>query len=274
MTQQTPPGWYADPSGQPQQRYWDGQQWTSHTHPGAGNIPQQRTDSSKLEQIAELNVDGGHSPEKIQKQVGGVTSGAGGGTIFTEPVLVVNQKAKLVEVNTEYGVYSQQGNQIGTIVQVEQSALAKVVRFLGEYDQYMKHVLEIRDAHGQPMLKVTRPAKFLKSKVIVQRPDGTTVGEIVQQNVLGKKKFAIMANDQQIGEIRGEDWFSFELGLFDHTDSEVARITKTFEGFGKMLFTTADNYVLKLHRQLPDPLLSMVVASALTIDLAIHQDDR
>lgn len=25
-----PPGWYADPSGQPVQRWWDGTRWTEH----------------------------------------------------------------------------------------------------------------------------------------------------------------------------------------------------------------------------------------------------
>jgi hypothetical protein len=32
--------------------------------------------------------------------------------------------------------------------------------------------------------------------------------------------------------------------------------------------------VLQIHRQLPDPLLSMVVASALTVDTALKQDSR
>jgi hypothetical protein len=26
-------GWYADPDGQPIQRYWDGTAWTEHTRP-------------------------------------------------------------------------------------------------------------------------------------------------------------------------------------------------------------------------------------------------
>jgi Protein of unknown function (DUF2510) len=30
---QTPAGWYADPSGAPVQRYWDGTRWTESTHP-------------------------------------------------------------------------------------------------------------------------------------------------------------------------------------------------------------------------------------------------
>ena len=60
----------------------------------------------------------------------------------------------------------------------------------------------------------------------------------------------------------------------DDEVSEIARITKTWEGFAKTMFTTADNYVVQIHRQLQDPLASMVVASALTVDTALKQDQR
>ena len=61
--------------------------------------------------------------------------------------------------------------------------------------------------------------------------------------------------------------------IVDHTENEIARITKTWQGLAKAAFTTADNYVLQIHRQLADPLLSMVVASALTVDTVISQFD-
>lgn len=37
MTQ--PAGWYADPSGLPARRWWDGRQWTDHIQPGGDPTP-------------------------------------------------------------------------------------------------------------------------------------------------------------------------------------------------------------------------------------------
>jgi len=169
---------------------------------------------------------------------------------------------------------NQVGYILGSVVQVGQSTLKKVARFVSSLDQFMTHKLEIRDAQGQPHLVLTRPAKFIKSKVLVERPDGQPVGEIVQQNAIGKINFGIQVNGQQIGAIKAENWRAWNFAIVDHTDTEIARITKTWEGLAKTMFTTADNYVLQIHRQLPDPLLSLVVATALTVDTALKQDSR
>ena len=54
----------------------------------------------------------------------------------------------------------------------------------------------------------------------------------------------------------------------------MARITKTFEGVPKTAFTTADNYVVQIHAPQPEPLHTLIVASALSIDTALKQDAR
>lgn len=187
---------------------------------------------------------------------------------------MVNQKAELIELTNEYSVFDQQGNTAGPVAQVGQSGLRKVLRFVSGIDQYLTHRLEIRDAHGQPQLLLTRPAKFVKSRVLVQRPDGQPVGEIVQQNAIGKINFAIMAEGRQAGAVKAENWRAWNFAVVDHTGTEIARITKTWEGLAKTMFTTADNYVLQIHHQLPEPLLSLVVATALTVDTALEQDAR
>ncbi|HMS11458.1 MAG TPA: phospholipid scramblase-related protein, partial [Microthrixaceae bacterium] len=71
------------------------------------------------------------------------------------------------------------------------------------------------------------------------------------------------------------NWRAWDFAIHDETETEIARVTKTWEGLAKTMFTTADNYVLRVHRpDLPQPLLSLVVASALSIDTALKQDSR
>lgn len=225
-------------------------------------------------QQAAPQADPAKVQRQVQQQAGVAPSAQGGGSLFTEPVLVVNQKAKLIELTNEYSVMDQAGNTLGSVVQVGQSTLKKVARFVSSIDQFMTHKLEIRDAYGQPVLQLTRPRKFMKSRVIVEGADGRPIGEIVQQNMIGKINFAIMVNGQQAGAIRAENWRAWNFSIVDHADNEVARITKTWEGLAKTMFTTADNYVLQIHYQLPEPLLSLVVATALTVDTALKQDSR
>ncbi|WP_338702399.1 phospholipid scramblase-related protein [Streptomyces sp. Q6] len=298
----TPAGWYPDPQGTPQTlRWWDGSQWTEHTHagqaqaPAAGQVPQQQAHQPQQAHAmqgqqappqqppvqqqaygaqAQQHHDSARVQRQVQQQAGVAPAGQGGGSLFTEPVLVVNQKAKLIELTNEYSVMDQHGNVLGSVTQVGQTALKKALRFVSSVDQFMTHKLEIRDAYGQPQLVLTRPAKFMKSRVIVERPDGTPVGEIVQQNMIGKINFAMNVNGLQVGAIKAENWRAWNFAIVDQNDQEVARITKTWEGLAKTMFTTADNYVLQIHFQLPEPLLSLVVATALTVDTALKQDSR
>lgn len=264
------PGWYPDARDRRLVRWWDGTAWTANTRPA-----QAPSDSERIE----LDIERAHDPARVQRQVQRATGGrgggrAGGGTLFTEPVLVVNQRAKLIELANEFGVFDQHGNRIGGVVEVGQSPLKKVVRLLTNYDQFLTHRFEVRDAGHSTVLKVVRPAKVFKSRFLVTRADDSPIGEIVQENVFGKIRFGFVVNGQSVGGIFAENWRAWNFSIKDHTGAEVARVTKTWGGLVKAAFTTADNYVVEIPRPLPDPLASMVVASALTIDTALKQDSE
>ena len=276
----TEPGWYPDPYHRHQVRYWDGSSWTEHV----GDDGQQGTDPvGALDKFdSAMVVDEANDTAKIRDQVtgegwGGAGVGAtarGGGTLFTEPVLVVNQKAKIIELANQYGVFDRDGNQIGAVNQVGQSTLKKALRLLTSVDQFLTHKMEITDRSGSVVLRLTRPAKIFKSSVVVENANGTELGRVVQKNMIGKINFELESGGQRLGAIKAENWRAWNFRIEDATGTEVARITKTWEGLAKTMFTTADNYVVQIHRRLPQPLLSLVVASALSVDTALKQDDR
>ena len=266
-----PADWYPDPAGRHQHRYWDGTTWSEHVSDHGRQSVDPITVSAPLPTT-------GMSADKIQAQVRGkaglAASGPTGGGLMDQRVLVVNQKAKLIELSAEYAVYDESGTQIGAIRQVGQSALKKVARFVSSLDQFMTHSLQLVDMQGNVHLTVTRPAKFAKSKVHITDGAGNEIGSIIQQNMIGKIRFSLEGSGQALGSLNGENWRAWNFNLMDAEGMEIARITKTWEGFAKTMFTTADNYVLQIHSDLPDPLRSLVVASAVSVDLALKQDSR
>lgn len=189
--------------------------------------------------------------------------------------IVINQKAKLIEVTNEYKIRDEEGNDIGVIRQEGQSKLKKFARIVSSLDQFMTHELSVYDTDGTKVLGVVRPRKVMKSTVQVTDGDGTAVGEIRQQNMIGKIRFGLHDTaGNQIGEIRAENWRAWDFHIVDASDTEVARITKTWEGLAKTMFTTADDYLLEISGDVSGPLRRLVFASAVAVDTALKQDAR
>lgn len=270
--QQTPPNWYPDPFGRHEVRWWDGVQWTDQV----ASHGRQATDAPVAAHVPTAVVrDAARTRRDVAKAgVAGQGAWQGGGHLLNEPVLVVSQKAKLIEVNNEYGVFGADGRQLGMVRQVGQSTAKKLLRVVSNVDQFLTHKLQVCDVAGNVVLALTRPAKVLKSRVHVADGHGREVGEIVQENAIGKIHFGIVVGGRRIGSVNAENWRAWNFSIQDHAGTEVARITKTFEGVARTLFTTADNYVAQIHRPLEDPLRAMVVASALSVDTALKQDSR
>lgn len=268
MTGQAPANWYPDPYGRHELRFWDGYQWTHHI-------------SSAGRQGFDPPISALPAPKanphnkKIERQVrqAGITTNAqtGGGTLFTEPVLVVNQKPKLVEVNAEYAIYNQHGQQVGAVREVGQSFLRNAIAPLPNSSR--THRLQIVDHTGQILMVLTRPATIARSKVIVRTADGTEIGQIVQKNfgVIGRVRFSLESGDQKVGSINAEGWDVWDFNIQDADRNEVARITKTWAGLSKQMSTKRDKYVVEIHRPLADPLRSLVLGTAIAIDTALRQ---
>lgn len=275
MSVWTPPGWYPDPFGRFEHRYWDGVGWTEHVG-GGGRQYVDPPVAAPPPSVAGPAADSRRRPnKKVQREVrqAGVVAGrAGGGTLFTEPVLVVNQKAKMFELNAEYTVYDQCGLRIGFVREIGHTLMKKM--FVPGDGRHSSHRLQVCDPQGTPWLLLVRPTSLIKSKVNVMHADGSHVGQIVQKTlgIWGGVRFSLQVGDTRIGSLEAESWSAWDFTMTDHGGNEVARISKQWIGFAKQTFTKADHYVVEMHRVLEDPLRSLVIAAALTIDTVLFQE--
>ena len=179
-----PANWYPDPMGRHEYRYWNGTVWTEHV----SNQGVQTTDpvqGSRLDRFDDL-LTIGNEGARVAEQVSGTgwrgagieqTAFGGGGTLFTEPVLVVNQKAKLIELRNQYSVFDKDGQRIASVNEVGQGALRKLVRLFTKWDQFLTHRLEITDPQNRVIMRLVRPSKVFKSRVVVSGPDGAELGQ-------------------------------------------------------------------------------------------------
>jgi uncharacterized protein YxjI len=196
-------------------------------------------------------------------------------SLLDAPQLIVNQKAKLVELTNQYLIRDPEGNEIGHVQQEGQSKLKKVMRFTGDLDQFFTHTLSVYDAEGARVLELTRPRKLVKSRLLVKTGDGRTVGQIVQDNVFGKIRFNFVGvNDEVLGRIKAENWRAWDFSIVDATDHEVGRIDKKFVGVLKATFTTGDNYIVDISDEAQGDLRLMALAASVAVDTALKQDAR
>lgn len=187
--------------------------------------------------------------------------------------LIVNQKAKLIELTNEYAIRDEAGNQVGSIRQEGQSKLRKLARLVSSVDQFLTHRLSVYEADGTKLLELVRPRKLLKSSFNVTDGHGAPVGTIVQENVVGKKRFAMKGQaGEALGSIDAQNWRAWNFKIHDAAGLEVGRITKKWAGLGKELFTSADNYVIEIDPAAQGPLRLMALASASAVDTALKQD--
>ncbi len=263
-------GWYPDPLGRAEVRYFDGTAWTEHiSTEGDQQVDPFGTDASMTEGLVDFALTGANAAKFTFNR----PQWAGTGHLFTEPVLVVQQQGGMLVTSSNYEIEGHDGTRLGSVRQVGQSGAQQALRALTKYDKHMSHRFEVLDADGNVMLQLHRPAKMMKSKILVSDGAGNEIGKVVQENAFRKIRFDLQVGDQSIGQIKGTSWSDWDFEIFDSSGKEIGKVVKTFQGLSKAMLRGSDAYVVAMHEPLHDPLRQMVIASGVCIDTALHPEE-
>lgn len=188
----------------------------------------------------------------------------------TNPLLVRQPKRFLADLS-DYEVFDNHGRQVAQVREQGAGGGMQVLRALYRGTGGFARRVHVDDMFGHTRLIIQKHWSWVTASTSVLLPNGRLVGSIEQGMRFFGARFTLRDPDKHtIGVIEG-DVVGMDFRIKDPADHEVARVDRNIPDLGEV-FTTADSYVLhRRYSSLPQPLDTLVVASAIAIDLVLHE---
>ncbi len=149
--------------------------------------------------------------------------------------------------------------------------MTKLLRFT-EYKRMTPFDIQIRTVDGEQVVRVTRGAAFLLSKVAVFDARDRPIGGFHQKLLSVGGAFDVRdVRDRVVCTLKGK-WTGWDF-TFRAGDEEFARVTKKWAGAGKEFFTSADNYILQIAESVPADHVArqLILAAVMCIDMVLKE---
>lgn len=130
----------------------------------------------------------------------------------------------------------------------------------------------IRDMSGKLVVEVSRGISLNNSTVTIIDAETQVIGTFSQKFFsIGGKSTVLDKNQAEVSMLQGKlTGWDFK---FPSSNTEHPHVTKKWAGVGKELFTSADNYVLDVNREVPanSGLKKLILAAVMCIDMVLKE---
>jgi hypothetical protein len=246
-------GWREDPYGRHELRFFDGHRWTPYVRDGEANGTDEPGGL-----VEDSSATGNRS------------------ALLREDVLVVERFTDLGRRWSDRSVLRSDGTKVGLVRRAAPADTRSVpaVRSLLVRDHAKNDVVELVDDKDAVVLTLIRPMGAAKSSVEVRDSDGRDAGRIVQQTLRRQETtYALLGpSGRFLGDLQAENWVAWDLKIVDSQARQVATITRDWTGLDPTRFARPDDYVVRIVDSVNEPLRTVVVACALSLEIAIRPD--
>ncbi|MEM7552251.1 MAG: phospholipid scramblase-related protein [Bacteroidota bacterium] len=193
-------------------------------------------------------------------------------SILNQNLYFVKEHVGMFKASNNYDIYDPNTQQMVMVCREEKLGFfTKMFRFT-DYKRMTPFDIQIKTTEGEPVLRVKRGVSFFLSKVDVHNEKDEVVGRFKQKFFSIGGKFDVRdKNDQVLCQLKGK-WTSWDF-RFIKDNIEFAHVSKKWDGFGKELFTSADNYMLSISEQVPqnNSLRTLILAAVMCIDMVLKE---
>lgn len=243
-------GWREDPYGRHELRFFDGHRWTPYVRDGG--------------------KDGMDEPAG---PVGGTA--ATRSPLLDENLLVVERFTDLGRRWSDRSVLRPDGSKAGTLRRATPAVeRAGGLRSIVVRDHAKNDIVELVDDRQAVVLTLIRPVGMAKSSVEVRDHDGRDAGRIVQQSLRrNETTYAFLsASGHFLGDLQTDNWVAWDLRVMDSHARQVATITREWAGLDVTRFARPDDYVVRIDDTVHEPLRTVLVACALSLEIVVKPD--
>ncbi|QVQ52335.1 hypothetical protein J4H86_00205 [Spiractinospora alimapuensis] len=188
--------------------------------------------------------------------------------LYRSSVLMVEQPRQLFSAEGYYQVFDDQGFPVAHVR--EDTSVWNFSRGT----KRCPHRFHVLSPTGEPLLVLDKPWQRGLPNIHVYTADSRPVGAIVQDLKLLGSRFTLEDhNGYPLGRIEGS-WTNWNFRVFGPHEAEVARISKQHTGLSRTGWRTDDRYAVELGPQIQEPLRTLIVAGAITVDVLLHERDE
>jgi uncharacterized protein YxjI len=192
--------------------------------------------------------------------------------ILNKNLFFVKEHFKIFKAANNFDIYDPATNQI--ILECREDNLSLFTKLFRFSDAKRKTPfdIEIRTPQGTKILSIKRGWSFWLSKVEVLDENDRIIGYFKQKFFTIGGKFDVLDPYEQVLCTLQGKWTSWEF-KFIKDSYEYATVSKKWAGIGKELFTTSDNYMLKIEESVPlnSPLRQLILAAVMCIDMVLKE---
>lgn len=191
-----------------------------------------------------------------------------------QDTFLVREHVGMLKLHEQYDILSGNGDMLGSAVETTGSFI-KFLKLLMD-KRFLPFTITISDVSGAELFTISRGFTFMRSRVTVRSAAGEELGYFKQRLLtLGGRFDLFSSRGEKAAELKG-DWKGWNFTFTDAEGREIGKVAKKWSGIAKELFTSADNYVVHLNRELlprPEDIL-LLLAAALCVDMVYKEGQR
>ncbi len=193
-------------------------------------------------------------------------------SILEQNLFLVKEHVGMFKASNNFDIYNPENMEmIMTCREENLGFFTKMFRFT-DYKRMTPFHIEIKTRSGQKVLTVKRGISIFLSTVEVLDEHDELIGKFEQKFFsIGGKFDVVDAHNKTLCTLKGK-WTSWDF-KFMNGNTEFAHVSKQWAGFGKEMFTTADNYILKIDENVaPDNgIRLLILAAVMCIDMVLKE---